>query len=368
MKTIRNTIDDFTLQYPLEQICPLEKALFLDIETTGFTAHSSSLYLIGCAYFQEGTWNTIQWLACQTSEQSQILQAFFSFAKDFEFLIHFNGNQFDLPYLTQKCEQFELLNDFDAFQGIDLFRRLSPIKKMLPLDSFKQKSIEHFLDVGREDLYTGGDLIALYEEYTSTPTDETEKLLLLHNREDLIGMLSILPILAYGDALTKPLKAKKVQANHYRDVIDEHKIELILTVSLPCAVPKPLMLSADGCFAKLEHMECIIRVPVYEETMKYFYANYKDYYYLPEEDLALHKSVATFVDKDHRVQATAQNCYTRKQSIYLRQWDTLFAPFFKRDYKDPDLFFELTDEMKKNRSAFASYASHVLKMISTHTK
>ena len=100
-----------------------------------------------------------------------------------------------------------------------------------------------------------------------------------------------------------------------------------------------------------------------EEELKYFYANYKDYYYLPTEDVALHKSVASFVDKEHRVQAVASTCYTRKVSLYLPQWEVLFKPFFKREYKSKELFFELTDELKKDRQAFTDYAKHVLEMM-----
>ncbi|MDE6737678.1 MAG: hypothetical protein K2K07_01090, partial [Lachnospiraceae bacterium] len=84
------------------------------------------------------------------------------------------------------------------------------------------------------------------------------------------------------------------------------------------------------------------------------------YYYLPEEDVALHKSVASFVDKEHRVQAGAANCYTRKFSTYLPQWDIFMEPFFKRDYKSKDLFFELTDEMKTDRELFSRYAQYLL--------
>ncbi len=104
-----------------------------------------------------------------------------------------------------------------------------------------------------------------------------------------------------------------------------------------------------------------LRVPLYEEEMKYFYSNYKDYYYLPLEDVAIHKSIASFVDKEHRVQARAQTCYTRKYSSYLPQWEVLFEPFFKRDYKSPEIFFEITDSFKQDRKAFQMYALHILK-------
>lgn len=64
-------------------------------------------------------------------------------------------------------------------------------------------------------------------------------------------------------------------------------------------------------YFKGEGTEALLKVPIYEEELKYFYSNYHDYYYLPTEDVALHKSVAGFVDKAHRVNATAATCYTR---------------------------------------------------------
>ena len=360
MKVIDKIIENFTLQYPITRLCPPEKALFLDIETTGFTARSSVLYLIGCAYYQDENWHTIQWMSENPSEQSEILDAFFDFAKTRNFLIHYNGNQFDLPYLTQKCLQLELSHNFESFEGADVYRRLFPYKSFLNLLNLKQKTIEYFLSIDREDLFDGGELIAFYQDYVKHPTDGTLKTLLLHNEEDLKGMLSILPMLSYFDAFHFPLTAKKVQANHYRDVNDCHRMELILHAELPVPVPKEVTASKDGFYAKLSGSELSLRIPVFEEELKYYYSNYKEYYYLPAEDLALHKSVAAYVDKSHREQATARNCYTRKPSAYLQEWDLTFTPFFKKDYDDPEIYFELTDELKQDREAFAKYASLVL--------
>ncbi|MBR6478248.1 MAG: ribonuclease H-like domain-containing protein, partial [Lachnospiraceae bacterium] len=95
MKTIDKALDHFQLKYPMDRLCAPREALFLDIETTGFTARSSSLYLIGCAYYEQGTWHTRQWFAENPGEQAAILEEFFAFSRDRRFLIHFNGSQFD---------------------------------------------------------------------------------------------------------------------------------------------------------------------------------------------------------------------------------------------------------------------------------
>ena len=54
MRTLRQTISGPPSGYPLDKIAPLNKILFLDIETTGFTAKSSCLYLIGTACYEKG--------------------------------------------------------------------------------------------------------------------------------------------------------------------------------------------------------------------------------------------------------------------------------------------------------------------------
>ena len=125
MKENYTLLENFELGYPLEKLVPLEKALFFDIETTGFTARSSYLYLIGCAFYSGGNWYIRQWFAENYDDEEAIINAFFTFALDYQYLIHFNGNNFDLPFVTQKCEQLGIPYTFDYFEGIDLYRRIS---------------------------------------------------------------------------------------------------------------------------------------------------------------------------------------------------------------------------------------------------
>ena len=365
MKISEEILEHFSISYPLERIAPLERILFLDIETTGFTAKSSYLYLIGCAYYQSGRWHTIQWIAENYSEEAAVLDAFFSFAKPYEYLIHFNGNNFDLPFLSQKCLQLSLPYSFEGMTGIDLYKRIRPYKFFLKLPNCKQKTLEQFLGIHREDVFSGGELIGIYHDYVKSPSEFAQKALFLHNADDIRGMLETLPMLAYYDLFNSSPRAKKVQANSYRDLNGHSRKELLITLQLPTALPKQISASAGGCYFYGVGREASLKVPMYEEELKYFYSNYKDYYYLPAEDIALHKSVAGFVDKSHRIPATAANCYTRKYSSYLPQWELIFEPFFKRDYKSKELFFELTDEMKKDRDSFTAYASHVLSMMAS---
>lgn len=367
MITAEATFEEFTSEYDLNLICDKEKALFIDIETTGFTARASSLYLIGCAYFSEGAWRTKQWFSEKYEDERYIIEAFFDFAKngDYDTFIHFNGNQFDLPYLTQKIEGYELGLSLSDFKGIDLYKRISPLKHLLGLTSLKQKSIEKFLDIERADVFSGGDLIGIYHDYVNNPTEFARNSLLLHNEDDIKGMIRILPMLSYCDLAAGKFRVSKVHADTYKDYNGQTQSEIIMNITLEQPVPKPIASFAHGCYIKAEGSTATVKVPLYNEEMKYFYAGYHDYYYLPEEDTALHKSVATFVDKERRTQATAATCYTRKFSSYLPQWDCVFEPLFRREYKSTDQFFELTDDLKRDRNAFNKYAAHIIQMLAS---
>lgn len=68
-------------RYPLDRIAPLNNILFVDIETTGFSAKSSSLYEIGCIYFDDDKPQLIQFFAENVSEEKEILSSFLPYAQ-----------------------------------------------------------------------------------------------------------------------------------------------------------------------------------------------------------------------------------------------------------------------------------------------
>ena len=163
-----------------------------------------------------------------------------------------------------------------------------------------------------------------------------------------------------AESIDLPLRAIKVQANRYKDFDGKDKSEVYMKLALPVELPSSVAGNESGCFFKAKGREATLKVPLYETELKYFYSNYKDYYYLPQEDMAIHKSLATFVDKDFREKAKPENCYTKKEGQYLMEWDLVFAPFFKRDYTDKSFFFDLNENMKKSRFAMSLYACHVV--------
>lgn len=360
MRTISTDFHNYYPTYPIDVLADKEEVLFLDIETTGLSPKSSNLYLIGCVYYENDMWHSIQWFAEKYEEELQVLTSFFTFLKKYRFLIHYNGNQFDIPYLLNKCEQYELDFNFDHCDGIDIYRRIAPYRDLLGLPDLKQKTVEEFLDCKRSDIYTGKQTIEKFHDYVCDRSENDLNDILLHNEDDLKGMLKVISMLSYCDLFNKNIRVMKAQANYFNDASKKRCQEIVMKLRFETPLPMPISFRSLGCYFSGNELDGILKVPIYEEELKYFYSNYQNYYYLPAEDIAMHKSVATFVDKAHRVQANASNCYTRKMALYLPQWEVLITPFFKRDYRSKELFFELTDEFKKSRSGFGMYAQHVL--------
>ena len=102
MKITTVKIEDLSINYPFELIADPKEIIFVDIETTGFTARSSKLYMIGCGYYEEGDWYVRQYFAETYSEEADIIKEFYSFLSCFKCIIHFNGNKFDIPIFSRK--------------------------------------------------------------------------------------------------------------------------------------------------------------------------------------------------------------------------------------------------------------------------
>ena len=97
--------------------------------------------------------------------------------------------------------------------------------------------------------------------------------------------------------------------------------------------------SCRGVTLSLSGEEASLTVPVSSRELRFYFENYKDYYYLPGEDEAIHKSVAAYVDKAFRKKATARTCYIRRSGAFVPVFsppdDT---PLFRESYSSKELF------------------------------
>lgn len=346
---------------------PLDKVLFFDIETTGFSAKHTLCYLIGCTFYKDDCWNYTQWFLDAPSEEAELIKNFLNFASDYKYLIHFNGEGFDLPYLAERCSLLEIKQNFDNFRNhiisVDIFKAAKSVKELLKLDNYRQKTLEQFLGICREDVYSGGDLVKVYKDYIKQPGKNALDTLLLHNHDDITALPSLMPLLSYCAVSLYDRSFVTYSVNAAIDYSGEHLTELILSLKLPASVPIPVSYGKEPFYIRISGNTMKLRIRMHTGELKYYYPNYRDYYYLPDEDKALHKSVAAFVDPNHRKQAKAENCYMKKSGTFLPQMSELEMPRFKINYSDKYTFFEATDKFMKNNDRLVAYADHILKFM-----
>ena len=120
-----------------------EDVLFFDIETTGLSARSAGLYLIGVLTYTvaasiaeesntasssdetqisavpsahraasapeaAGHWTLLQYFCEDVADEPAVLQAFFDLLRTKKILISYNGDGFDIPFLRHMVEQYGL--------------------------------------------------------------------------------------------------------------------------------------------------------------------------------------------------------------------------------------------------------------------
>jgi len=336
-----------------------EDAIFFDIETTGFSPVTSSIYLIGCLHKCDDKIIIDQFLAENKEDEQEVLAAFLKTLSQFNTIISFNGIGFDIPFLKAKCDKYSLPETFKEFNYIDIFKSISSIKFLLKLENYKQKTIENFLDIPRDDKFSGGELINVYDEYLDSHSEESENFLLLHNFEDVTGMLDLIPILSYIRILNGSYTIKSTEVLPFTSYDGITGNELIISLKNDYYVPKRVSCQFERFYITMNKDTTKIRIQIFEGELKYFHKDYKDYYYLPEEDIAIHKSVATFVDKGYREKAKACNCYTRKTGMFIPQYSIVMSPVFKQEHKDKLSYFEFTEDFCSSDIMLRRYVNDI---------
>lgn len=358
-------------------------SLFFDIETTGFSPSSSVVFLIGALRFSEGSWILTQFLSENPQEEKTILDAFLSLASGYDTLVHFNGSTFDLPYIAKKAAQHHTVHTLEKFGTLDLYQSFRSLGKRLGLSRMNQRAIESFLGWEREDKLTGKDMVSLYPKFAACGEPRIRDLLLLHNHDDMIGMTKLLQLGAYtklfhGDILrinsaccVPPSCGISTESHRAQQNTPQACLSIEFTLKNP--LPAPLCIdmfdtqtngSLDFPFILSAKKDCaVLSIPFVYGILCYFFPDWKNYYYLPLEDQAIHKSVAGYVDSAYRTPAKASNCYIKKESVFLPQPDGLFTPSFRHSFSEKNTYFEFTDSFLSDNEKLFSYLQAVLRHI-----
>ncbi len=169
---------------------------FLDIETTGLSRKFNQIYLIGLIYFnhKNKNWYLSQFFANNIDEERILLEQVNKFISNFNLLITYNGDNFDIPFIKHRSKTHKINNTISNIDSFDIYRKIKKYDPYLPFDNLKLKTIEENLNIFREDKYTGKDCINFYYEYSNTKDNILKNKILKHNFDDLYYLLDIMQI------------------------------------------------------------------------------------------------------------------------------------------------------------------------------
>lgn len=131
----------------------------------------------------------------------------------------------------------------------------------------------------------------------------------------------------------------------YKDLNDCTNTELIVFFKITNqTISEKLTVFSNPFFLYAYKDTLKIRIPlIYDELRKYF-ANYKDYYYLPMEDMCILKSVAGSVDNAFKENAKKETCYIKYRGFFIPNIIPN-TPGFKYKYNSKITYMEYNPKM-----------------------
>lgn len=344
-----------------------KQVVFIDIETTGFSRLYDSIYLIGLVYWEEGHFAdghfveghfvAKQYLAGSLADEVQVLEKALDQLQNFKIFVTYNGDMFDLPFIEERAKRLRVWRESDrdlweSYRSVDLMRRYRIHQSFFGWPNMKLKTLEAFLGIDRRDPFDGGQLIEVFYEYARTDDERLEKVLLLHNYEDIVYLLPLLKI----ETFTTGLKTAQIEEVRYEEG------ELLVFWDRPFALSHHSRMALnrkkrkDPDYPKAEFIfeagnRCSrILLPWCYEPVYYYLPNAKDYYFLPEKGEIVHKSLAFDVPSSERRKAKPCECVLCGQGSFvqalpaiagLEQTTTGSAlRCYKKAYKDADIYVE----------------------------
>ena len=314
-----------------------ENTLFFDIECTGLSPRKSYIYLIGYATRVGDTITITQLLASNESEELEILQEFETIMEKYPKLLGFNSTRFDESFIVERCRKYKLNTKIKSKSHTDMYLMTTKARCLLDLPNYKQKTIEEFLGLHRDDKYNGGELIPVYMHYSLTGDTTSKELILLHNYEDVKGMIYITDILSYPELLNTDLR-------YISHEINDGKLRF--EVEIGFELPNQISKQREYGLYYIKKNRIYVTLNLFDGELCTFLPDYKNYYYLINEDIIIPKSIGESMDKSLRRPAKRHDCKVKKEGQFLAlpsKIDIGSIRTFKPSYEAKEAYVDIAD-------------------------
>ncbi len=166
------------------------KALFLDTETTGLSGGTGTFaFMVGLGFFQEDQFLVHQFFMRDYSEERASLSLLKNFIDSFQFLVTFNGRQYDIPLLETRFILSRMPSKIREMPNFDL---LYPSRKIWKgaYENCRLVTLEsQLLGVERTDDIPSEWIPYLYFDYVQTGDARKIQQVFYHNQMDILSMV-----------------------------------------------------------------------------------------------------------------------------------------------------------------------------------
>lgn len=171
----------------------IERALFLDTETTGLSRGAGTVaFMIGLGYVKDGAFVVEQHTLGDYPDEPLMMSLLMRRLREYDVIVSFNGNAFDLPLLESRAVMCRMGNLFEDHLKLDL---MHPSKRLWRrrLGSCRLGALEQqVLSLGREDDLPGSEAPARFFKYLETGDISLLDEVLVHNRLDILALGTLL--------------------------------------------------------------------------------------------------------------------------------------------------------------------------------
>ena len=312
-----------------------EKSMLFDIETTGFKRETSQICLIGVIHFTGDGFEMLQAAVSDLKEEDVIINWFLEQCSKSDTLIHYYGDRFDIPFIRYRAsiypECVKMLPSLDRLVSLDLQKILKPAAALFGIPDRKQISFEDYIrmnlipepnfprDILAERCWPGGrTCVSAFLAFQKTGESRYLECVFGHNMEDLNGMLGLslcLPVFQLKDGRFKTEKTVNSEAFFTWHIKTEEPIDVAFNYVF------------SDMKIKAEKDIVLFIIKKENGNLRLRYANYKDYLYLPGEDMVVPKSIGRFLGRGVCKAASPLQCYSWIAAEQLEK-DTLQAEQF----------------------------------------
>jgi uncharacterized protein YprB with RNaseH-like and TPR domain len=166
------------------------RMLFLDIETCGLS--SAPVFLVGLCHVGDRNLVLRQLFARDYSEERALIAAVAEVARQFEFLVTFNGRTFDIPFLRDRALYHRVRFDFEL-PHLDLLHVARRRWRGQFPDCRLQTLEWHVLRRRRAGDVDGAAIPGIYHDYVKRGQPHRLLPIFHHNLLDLVAMAQLLP-------------------------------------------------------------------------------------------------------------------------------------------------------------------------------